>query len=175
VHYLLDTFREHAFEKERGAPLHYNRVTLFKHVRFRWALCKWPWSGWLIPMERSGHTTQKSRTAFLVPDNADLVQGIAGQTWAQNSVVMVNELPDLNGSPSPERFDEYARKTWVSVRWLQRRSQHGRAFCGIPVEVKGRMSGVIVIDSRSPDAIDQEAVKVYRLVGRYLGKLLERA
>jgi hypothetical protein len=94
VHYLLNTFREHVFEKERGVPLHYNRVTLFKHVRFRWALCKWPWSGWLIPMERSGHTTQRSRTAFLVPDNADLVQGIAGQTWAQNRVVMVNELPD---------------------------------------------------------------------------------
>jgi GAF domain len=175
VHYLLNTFREHVFEKERGVPLHYNRVTLFKHVRFRWALCKWPWSGWLIPMERSGHTTQRSRTAFLVPDNADLVQGIAGQTWAQNRVVMVNELPDLNESPAPELFEQYARKTWVSVRWLQSRSQHGRAFCGIPVEVKGRMWGVIVIDSRSPDAIDQEAVNVYRLVGRYLGKLLERA
>ena len=175
VHYLLDTFRQHVFKKQRGTPLHYNRVTLFRYVRFRCALCRWPWSGWLIPVERSGHTTQRSRTAFLVPDNADRVQGIAGQTWAQNSVVMVNGLPDINGSPSLELLAQYAQQTWVSVPWLQNRSQHGRAFCGISVEVKGRMWGVVVLDSRSPDAIDQEAVNVYRLVGRYLGKLLERA
>jgi hypothetical protein len=88
---------------------------------------------------------------------------------------MRSGLPDINGFPSLAQLGDYAQKTWVSIEWLQRRSQHSRAFCGIPVEVKGRMWGVIVLDSRSPDAIDQEAVNVYRLVGRYLGKLLERA
>ena len=42
VHYLLDTFRQHVFAREQGTPLHYNRVTLFKYVRFRCALCRWP-------------------------------------------------------------------------------------------------------------------------------------
>jgi GAF domain-containing protein len=175
VHYLLDRFQEHVFEKQVGTPLHYHRVTLFRHIRLRRSLCRWPWSGWLVPVERSGHTTRKSRAAFLAPDDADRAEGIAGQTWAQKRVVIVEDLPDISGTPSLGLLEDYARKTWVSVEWLQNRSQHARSFCGIPVEVKGRLWGVIVLDSRSPDAIDQDAVKVHSLIGRYLGKLLERA
>ena len=175
VHYLLDRLQEHVFEQQVGTPLHYHRVTLFRYVRLRPSFCRWPWSGWLVPVERSGHTTRKSRSVFLAPDDADRVEGIAGQTWAQKSVVIVENLPDLSGTHSLRLLEEYAHKTWVSVEWLQSRTQHARSFRGIPVEVKGRLWGVIVLDSRSPTAIDQNAVKVYRLIGRYLGKLLERA
>jgi hypothetical protein len=174
VHALLDDFREHVFEKEIHTPLHYHRITLFKLVHFRFALCLWPWSRWLVPVARSGHTTQRSRIAFRVPDNADLVEGIAGQTWAQNQVVIVRNLPDINIDHSPVLLEEYARQTWVSVKWLQKRRQHALSFCGIPVEVKGKLWGVIVLDSRSPETIAQDPSRVYSLTGRYLGKLLER-
>ena len=176
VHHLLDSFQEYVFEGESG-PLQYHRVTLFKYARVRLRLCRWPWSGWLVPVERSGHTARRSRTTFLAPDDAERAEGIAGQTWAQNRVVVVNELPDINESPSCNVLAEYARQTWIVVTWLQRprQRQHARSFCGIPVEVKGKLWGVIVLDSRSPEVIDQNAIRFYSLIGRCLGKLLEKA
>ena len=174
VHYLLDRFQGYVFEGESG-PLHHHRVTLFRYTRVRFWLCHWPWSGWLVPVERSGHTTRRSRTTFLAPDDADQAEGIAGQTWAQNRVVVVNGLPDINENPPCDVLAEYARRTWIAEAWLQKQSQHARSFCGIPVEVKGKLWGVIVLDSRSPGVIDEEAIRFYSLIGRYLGKLLERA
>ena len=98
------------------------------------------------------------------------------QTWAQNRVVVVNGLSDANENPSREVLAEYAQRTWIAETWvLQKQRQHARSFCGIPVEVKGKLWGVIVLDSRNPQAIDQNADKFYRLIGRVLGKLLERA
>ena len=145
-------------------------------IRVRFWLCRWPWSGWLVPVERSGHTTRRSHTIFLAPDDADQAEGIAGQTWAQNRVVVVNGLSDVNENPSREVLAEYAQRTWIAETWvLQKQRQHARSFCGIPVEVKGKLWGVIVLDSRNPQAIDQNADKFYRLIGRVLGKLLERA
>ena len=176
VHHLLDSFQEYVFEGESG-PLHHHRVTLFKYARVRLWLCRWPWSGWLVPVERSGHTTRRSRTTFLAPDDADQAEGIAGQTWTQNRVVVVNRLPDINENPPCDVLVEYARQTWIAEAWLQkqRQRQHARSFCGIPVEVKGKLWGVIVLDSRSPEVIDENAIQFYSLMGRYLGKLLERA
>lgn len=174
IHYLLDTFRGYVFEEE-GGPLHHHRVTLFKYVRVRFWLCRWPWSGWLVPVERSGHTTQKSRTAFLAPDDADRAEGVAGQTWAQNRVVPLDKLPDINENPPCDVLAEYARRTWIAEARLQKQRQHARSFCGIPVEVKGKLWGVIVLDSRNPEVINQNADQFYSLIGRFLGKLLERA
>lgn len=71
---------------------------------------------------------------------------------------------------------EYAQRTWIAETWvLQKQRRHARSFCGIPVQVKGKLWGVIVLDSHNPEAIDQNADKFYRLIGRFLGKLLERA
>jgi hypothetical protein len=85
VHYLLDKFQEHVFEGQSG-PLHHHRVTLFKYTRRRLWFCRWPWSGWLVPVERSGHTTRRSHTVFLTPDDADQAEGIAGQTGHKNAL-----------------------------------------------------------------------------------------
>lgn len=175
VHHLLDSFQGYVFEGESG-PLQHHRVTLFKYVRVRPRLCRWPWSGWLVPVERSGHTARRNRTSFLAPDDAEQAEGIAGQTWVQNRVVVVNELPDINENPSRDVLAEYAQRTWIAETWvLQKQRQHARSFCGIPVEVKGKLWGVIVLDSRNPGAIDQNAIRFYSLIGRCLGKLLERA
>src|SRR2546429_194285 len=58
VHFHLDELRKFAFVVGRDDAEHYHRVTLFKHVRWlsRWR--RWPWSGWLVAVERSGHTTR---------------------------------------------------------------------------------------------------------------------
>ena len=89
-------------------------------------------------------------------------------------MVQCNFCGERHDTPPEALVTEYARRTWIAPAWLSTRRQHARSFCGIPVEVKGRLWGVIVLDSRSPDAIDQETSRVYNLIGRYLGKLLER-
>ena len=176
VRNFLDRFQEYLFEQE--GPKHHHRVTLFKRTRFRWSLCRWPWSGWLVPIARSGHATQKTSTAFLAPDKADLAEGVAGQAWVRDESVVVSDLPNIGGNnPSDKNLDRYAVRTWVSKRWLRRNKQHARFFCGIPVEVRGKPWGVIVLDSRNPNPEvvkdNRNALRFYRFAGSVLGKLIE--
>ena len=104
----LDKFRERCFlALPQTEPLDNNRVTIFKHVQWRWWIWPWrcccsPWgwcrcpgSGWLVVAHRSGHTTQSSGTVFLAPDDADQADGIAGQTWRRKNAYRVRNLPDL--------------------------------------------------------------------------------
>ena len=149
VHHLLDKFQEHVF-RNQGGPLHHHRVTLFKYVPYRLRFCRWPWDGWLIPVERSGHATRKTRTVFRVPDNADYVEGVAGQVWAGNAALTVDNLPDISDCLSDSDLETYAQQTWTSTSWLRKKQQYARFFCGIPVEVKGKLWGVMVLDSRFP-------------------------
>jgi len=174
VKQILDIFRDDVFAGQAGQPLHHHRVTLFKHKRFRLAWVRWPWSGWLVAVERSGHTTRTRTVAFRAPDNADLAEGIAGQTWATRFVIAMSGLPDPTSTDNAILTD-YANRTFVPVEWVRARHFLARSYCGIPVEVKGRVWGVIVLDSRGQDSIDTEAVRLYTMVGKFLGKLLERA
>jgi len=52
------------------------------------------------------------------------------------------------------------------------------AFCGFPIEVKSRKWGVLVLDSREPDAhiapdTEQEANN-FEMAAYIIGKMLER-
>lgn len=175
IHDLLDDLQEKAFTESNQAPLHHNRATLFKHRRFRCVFCKWPWSGWLVPMERSGHATRRSSVAFRAPDDADQAEGIAGQTWAHDRVLFLNNLPKIEPTSNDKQLSRYAEKTWVTVNWMKKEQCKARSFCGIPVKVRGKPWGVIILDSREPAAISEEAVSYYMLIAGQLGKLLERA
>jgi hypothetical protein len=154
---LLDEFQRHIFEKEKDSALHHHRVTLYKYCG--WLPCweKWPWTGWLKPVLRSGYTTQKSKVRFRAPDKADLVEGIAGQTWARNEILIIDDLPDVDGHDVDDIVREYARKTWMPDKWLSdwKKKPQARSFCGIPVEVNRKIWGVIVIDSRAPKSIER--------------------
>lgn len=185
VHEVLDQMQHRAFE-ERTEPLHHHRVTLFKICRWHWTFGQWPWlpwAKWLIPVERSGHATRLSASAFRIPDAADRAEGVAGRTWAMRNVVVVDNLPELSSVSRPEQLQDYARKTWVSVDWvrqaIRRAKSRGRpiarSFCGIPVEVKGELWGVLVFDSCSKDMRVEQALGEFKTLGRFLGKLLERA
>ena len=194
VHSILDEFRGHAFRTETFSdPLHYHRVTLFKYVGVKfllareswrsrfwpWGKGRYPWSGWLVPITRSGHTTKISSTVFLAPDDADNAEGIAGQTWALNSSLPVKDLPDLQGNPTQEQIVDYGRRTFVSEDWLRTRLGNDKplpqSLHGIPVEVKGKPWGVLVLDSRSADGVKMaRAGRLVSVVGVILNNLLER-
>jgi len=165
VHLLLTELQKFAFktELENAAPVYEHRVTLFRRG-WRLAPCRWPWSGWLIPVERSGHMTRTTNTVFRAEEASSKVEGIAGYTWARSAIVSVGELPDLEVEAlrrlepnlQTEAIDEYAQRTLVTPEVVRQRIAEGktlaRSYCGIPVEVRGKMWGVIVIDSRNPEA-----------------------
>jgi len=170
---LFNDYREEAFNIAEDDAVHNHRVTLFKRSRLIWWIWPWrsryspwgkmraPWSGWLVPLVRSGHTTQRSRTVFLAPDDADNVEGVVGQVWARDRVIVVEDLPDLCGNATDQDIAAYALKTWVPDAWVRWRLRSGkqcpRSICGIPVEVNGSRWGVIVLDSYSPDGLKHKS------------------
>ncbi len=179
IHRQLDIFQEYAFSEQMGDLLHDHRVTLFKHVRWKWCFRKWPWSGWLVPVERSGHTTRRTNVIFRAPDDANRAEGVAGIAWASRSAVPVTELPDLSGNPSAGDVLQYANRTFVAVEWIEEYVKKGRplarSFIGIPVEVIGKRWGVLVLDSKRDMRSTQTTLKLYTLIARFLATLLERA
>jgi hypothetical protein len=174
VHTYLDVFRADVFDSATDGAYHHHRVTLFRYVKWRFSLRAVPWAGWLVPVERSGHTTQSHISCFLAPDDADRAEGIAGKTWARNRVCGISNLPDLSNNPSSDELAEYAEQSGLSVHQLRKKMPKTRSMFGIPVEVKGNLWGVIVVDSRSPDGIKRDVETIYRPLGKFLPKLLER-
>jgi hypothetical protein len=180
IHHMVDSYRDYVFVDSKKDNLHHHRVTLFRYYHWwQYPCCmKIPFGGRLIPVARSGHTTQKSNIAFLVPDDAEKAEWIAGKAWAVFGTIIVNDLPDLTKTASDAAIQEYAAKTYCSVAWVKARIAQGRvmgrSFCGIPIRVNGKPWGVIIIDSRNPTSIMKSSEDFYDLMGRSLGKLLER-
>src|SRR5436853_112334 len=59
VHNILDQVQAFTLCERSTSELHHHKITLFRH--HRWYLC-WqglPWTGWLVPVIRSGHGGQK--------------------------------------------------------------------------------------------------------------------
>jgi hypothetical protein len=177
VHEVLDQMRRLAFRDLAGDdPLHYHRITLFKAVGLRWwPTLPWPKRRWLVPYERSGYMTREHATSFSIPDSGE-GQGIAGRTWVRGGGLVVANLPEIQQSSGKRCIKDYAERTFVSVEFVQMQIDQGRplarSFCGIPVEVRGNLWGVLVFDSRQERPI--EALELYRSFARVLGRLLER-
>jgi hypothetical protein len=178
IHHHLDVFRDYAFGDEAANQLHHHRVTLFRYYRWRFCFRRWPWSGWLVPVERSGHTTRRTGVAFKAPDNADQAEGVAGVTWASRELLPVESLPILDNSSSEADIQTYATRTWVSEKWIEHALGHGkilaRSYVGIPVLVKGVRWGVLVLDSRGDVRTSKRYRDLYNLLAAFLSKLLER-
>lgn len=188
VHYLLDQHRDALFEKHATAkedPEHYHRVTLFKRVPWRWAFVRWPWTGWMVPVARSGHTTHSWRIPrFRAPRNyPDKAEGVAGQTWARNKTVPVPGLPEINQESSDKDKETYCQRAFVSPRWLEKRLKRKdpqampRSLLGIPMEVvAGDPWGALVVDSRSDNDISDKKARNtprYKTLTKVLSKLLQ--
>jgi hypothetical protein len=140
---------------------------------------KWPWTGWLVPVERSGDVTQSPHVIFHAPqDDPKRAEGVAGHVWKTRECVYISQLPDLNRSSSEKTVRSYASKTNINPEFLKSKLKSGkefaRSFWGIHVECKGKTWGVIVIDSRNPEIVDNEQLKtIYRPIGACLSRLIE--
>ena len=184
---LVDRIALEAF-KGIGGDAHHHRATLFRHQWYWWPIpwrsrfwpwgCgRWPGSGWLVPIVRSGHTTQRSRTVFLAPDDADNVEGVAGAVWASDKEVTVECGKIIDQSATDVEIDSYANKTKVTSAWIRQQINSKKvlyaSFRGIPVEVNGRMWGALLLDSRVPQAAANAQLNMSNHA-YVLGKLLEK-
>ena len=177
---VLDRFRDGVFPEKKGDHAHH-RVTLFLH---RGLLLRgfdrkhggWPWSGWLVPIARSGHTAQKTKVRFLAEGGTDRYQGIAGKAWAtRRDMAPATSLPDLHHQDVTEAdFAKYAEDTHVSLDSVKKRLPRARSLMGfVLARYHGSPWGVLVVDSRNPDLDQERAKREFRNHGEVLGRLLE--
>ena len=187
VHDLLTAYGDQIFGSMGGAT-HHHRVTLFVHKHFAlkgtwpWRKGRMPWSGWLVPVVRSGHTTQKVKARFLAPDEADRSEGIAGMTWCNQSVVTAPTLPVLTAKSPATDIDLYGAGTGIGSDWIRDRLKRGetlpQSLRGLPVEVSQDKWGVVVLDSRMQNGFVADPTgsgKVTLMFLSTLGGLLERS
>lgn len=184
---LVDRIAKEAFTGTTGAN-HHHRATLFQHVQWCW-LCpfhgnwywpwgpgRMPWSGWLVPVIRSGYATQNSKTVFLAPDDADQAEGVAGLVWANDKEMVIETPTAITPSSTTAEVNAYSANTYVSHDWIQHQIESGNvlhaSFRGIPIEVKGRKWGVLLLDSRDPTAAGRATLHMSNHAF-LLGKLIE--
>jgi hypothetical protein len=165
IHHVLTDYRRRLFDGLPGAT-HHHRVTLFVHKKWAfvgtwpWRRKRWPGSGWLVPVTRSDHTTQRVRARFLAPDHADRCEGLAGSTWSARATLTIEQLPMLTKTSAEADIKSYADRTKCDVDWLRQRLREGetlpRALRGFPIEVNGELWGVVVIDSREESPFGED-------------------
>ena len=183
VHGILNDFRDKVFPNQPAE--HEHRVTLFRHYDsyfcLRTLLTRFPWSGCLVPVVRSGEVTQNPHVIFNAPpDTPNKSTGVAGLTWESRECQHISNLPDLDTTSAERRIHSYASKTKSSPANIAKKVKKGkilaRSFYGIPVEVKGKTWGVIILDSRNPQIPNAEGIKqLYRNLAIPLERLLENA
>jgi len=181
VEAMLNHYRDRVFSRRTRDPRHYHRVTIFKHVGWRWPLLhgRLPGHGWLVPVARSGHTTRDAKTLFRAPSHdPDKAEGFAGMVWQRSDTPVIPDLPSLGTSATPDTYTGYAKRFNLTVERVRAKSWRSRSFSGFPILVNGDQWGVVVLDSRSPDGLTNENYGRHRseqeLLVTFLSKLLEK-
>ncbi len=189
--FTLDQYQYKAFSAST-APTDHNRVTLFKHTENclfakHWSAKHWwkPWgdcprgSNYLVPFLRSGHLSQNTKAIFYAPDDSDKAEGVAALAWAAKRTVMQDNLPELKATSGDVAVRKYANRTNSNPDMVRKYLAEGRplprSIAAIPIESGGKIWGVVVLDSRDPKGVTDEAVNDYQVVISLIGQLLEKA
>ena len=197
IQYILDKAQKIAYPENTEDPMHHHRVTLFRRQRWAWVdhhtrsecsrLTRWcwpwgklrPWSGWLVPVQRSGHTSKKTKTRFAAQENGQS-EGISGLAWATDSAQVIRNLPTVKKSNSSNRR-AYAEATCCPrsmVDCLASRSKESPPLpCSIgavPIKVSGRTWGVLVFDSRNPLGVSENIADDFAVSIGAIEQLLEK-
>lgn len=194
IHYLVDGMRDRLWEDFETARMDEHRVTLFQRKSFILFLRRYgasmvwpyghgvhPWSGWLVPILRSGHTAQVSRSIFLAPSGgtSHKVEGVVGKAWASKSTIIINDLMEIRQDSALRTKKAYATKTFCDVsvvnRYLDQNRTPPRSIGAIPIEVHGKIWGALVLDSQDPRGVTDENTNQFKLTTNLIGQLLEKA
>lgn len=174
---LLDEFRRRALPENDAELTH--RVTLFRHHSWYTPLLfrgEKPWAGCLVPYERAGEYALSSGACFLASkDKPEKSEGFAGLVFKNRRCEYISSLPNLNQRGIKATIKKYAQETCMSVEKINQMIKQSysfpESFWGTPVEVDGKLWGVLVIDSHAaqlPDGLKE----AFNPVGSCLGKLL---
>lgn len=192
IKFILDEYQGKAFNVNGATPADHNRVTLFKYTencifKRHWSSDSWYrpggknplFSSYLLPVLRSGHMSQKTKAMFYAPDSSDKAEGIAAFAWASRQAISVPGLPQITSKANKSERKQYAEATFSDIKMIEKYALEGRpmprSITAIPIESSGSIWGVVVLDSRSPNGVSDNAVEHYRLTVALVGHLLERA
>lgn len=190
LQFILDEYQGKVFSN--GTPKDHDRVTIFEHRKNclfarHWSANAWyrpwgnkkPFSDYLVPIMRSGHISQRSRAIFYAPDESDKAEGVAAMAWARRAAVILNDLPEITATTGRRDKEKYARTTKCDMGLLDRYIADGRqpprSIAAMPIDRNGKLWGVVVLDSRSPQGVTDTSVSNYTLTVALIGHLLERA
>ncbi|WP_318513499.1 hypothetical protein [Photobacterium leiognathi] len=175
----LDTLRDWLCCDINGDLDDNHRVTLFQYKStyfgllfrrkywqtkyFPWTATKHPWSGWLVPIARSGYTNQKARSVFWAPDSGRKAEGVVGIAWAKGGdMVHFEKLPRITKQSSDRNKEKYCDQTKTSPMLLQgfidEEEIPARSFLAFSLLVDGNPWGVIVVDSQSDQGINATVI-----------------
>ena len=176
VQVVLNQYRDQVFVGSgvKNDPQHFHRVTIFKYVRWRFAFVFWPWSGWLVPVARSGVTRKSRISCFRASlDDPSLAEGIGGQAFSGMKTLVIDGLPDLTvPQANADDIKKYAERTFISEKRAMKKTLTARSLVGIPLEVKGKPWGCIVLDSHHPAPIPIRE-NMYSVLAKVLEELLQ--
>lgn len=195
----LDEFRDDFFQDYEGEHTDFfrnHRITLFqrKVVRFRVypkrgrlgfgkinGKCFYPWTGWLVPVMRSGHVYPQKPSVFLANDkDENQCEGVAGALWRagkSKKAFAWDNLKQIQKLTAPHKKTEYAKKTFVDEKYIEASLDADknlpRSIGGFTIKTERKLF-VVVLDSTEPDAVTQASLYKYPMTMSMLSRLLER-
>jgi hypothetical protein len=144
---VVDGLEEALFRDVPDDERYENRVTLFR--------ADWRQST-LKTYCRSGTIYQRRRPKLRIHDNDQARnEGVGGQAWFRNTTVAAEALPDcatpcVAGNPDCQTYGVRGFMTIARAAKLRVKS---RSLLATPVrDLRGKKWGVLVIDTRKPDA-----------------------
>lgn len=198
IRLLLGYIRNKVFQNTNGDPKHYHRVTLFEFKAYLWRygyitnsfknMFRSGLNGWLVPVCRAGHLTQKSHAVFAVHDTGR-VEGVCGVAWSTCEVNVVSMLPRVLKDTNDNLVQKYAEITNCSMESLRTRIIRTglnnskaseltlpRSIGAIPAGLGvsgGAPKYVLVLDSRDGEGVPENIGDQYSVVLQLLEHLLE--
>ncbi len=198
IQYILDKAQEIAYPDQNGQdPKHFHRVTLFQYQKFarvhhysqtsqsKVTRFIWPWgkmnpfSGWLVPVKRSAHTSKETRTRFAVLANGES-EGICGKAWSNDNTLVIRNLPSVQPSNVINRR-KYAEATNCCRQMIDYMLKDTgepktapRSIGAIPVRVDGELWGMLVFDSQDPNGVSNTIEADFQVTVGAIEKLLEK-
>jgi hypothetical protein len=182
IHKHLDDFQEASCDEFIAD--HRHKVTLFEHRSWYWCWrgLRWNtpfWTGWLVPVERSGTRNISPKIYFLAPkNNAHRAEGVAGMGWlADGQHLVLGPLKVPTDPKDSQGIIEYAKTTKVSEKVVLRYLTAGRplpcSFFAHVIEVNSSQWGVLVVDSDSKLMCPREKLlKHFRILAPAIERLL---
>ncbi len=164
---MLDTLHAVSLAGVPENERHRNRVTLFKANRQQTLL---------EPFCRSGTQYQRRIQSFTISDDAEGDnEGIAGKAWCENATAVRTHLPDCPTpcQPGNDRCEQYATEGLLPIEKAARLNVRSRSILATPVrDSRGNRWGVLVLESRRPDGIDDAKMPLVTSMAAAIGQML---